>query len=106
MRGKTAKETKEKLDKHYGPSDAVTEENFEIVHEMVKVRELADVTKINTECIRHILGDIVHMKKIFSRWVPHMLTLDQKHERESTVEIVFRLSNAESEGLLTSIGNC
>ncbi|KAG5312854.1 SETMR methyltransferase, partial [Acromyrmex insinuator] len=49
-----------------------------------KVRELADATKISTERTRHILGEILHMKKLSCRWVPRMLTPDQKHEREST----------------------
>ncbi|KAG5306572.1 SETMR methyltransferase, partial [Acromyrmex insinuator] len=121
LKGKTAKETKEKLDKYYvanapsdytvkywfrefrggrnsttdeirsgRPSDAVTEENVKKIHEMVladrkvKVRELADATKISTERTRHILGEILHMKKLSCRWVPRMLTPDQKHEREST----------------------
>ncbi|KAG5346679.1 SETMR methyltransferase, partial [Acromyrmex charruanus] len=121
LRGKTAKETKEKLDKYYEanapsdytvkywfrefrggrnsttdevrsgrPSDAVTEDNVKKIHEMVladrkvKVRELADATKISTERTRHILGGILHMKKLSCRWVPRMLTPDQKHEREST----------------------
>ncbi|KAG5311589.1 SETMR methyltransferase, partial [Acromyrmex insinuator] len=122
LRGKTAKETKEKLDKYYvanapsdytvkywfrefrggrnsttdeirsgRPSDAVTEENVKKIHEMVladrkvKVRELADATKISTERTRHILGEILHMKKLSCRWVPRMLTPDQKHERESVL---------------------
>ncbi|KAG5324780.1 GVQW3 protein, partial [Acromyrmex heyeri] len=44
------------------PSDAVTEDNVKKIHEMVladrkvKVRELADATKISTERTRHILG--------------------------------------------------
>ncbi|KAG5315077.1 SETMR methyltransferase, partial [Pseudoatta argentina] len=116
LRGKTAKETKEKLDKYYGanapsdytvkywfrefrggrnsttdevrsgrPSDAVSEDNVKKKNEMVladrkvKVRELADATKIST-----ILGGILHMKKLSCRWVPRMLTPNQKHEREST----------------------
>ncbi|KAG5313898.1 SETMR methyltransferase, partial [Acromyrmex insinuator] len=117
LKGKTAKETKEKLDKYYvanapsdytvkywfrefrggrnsttdeirsgRPSDAVTEENVKKIHEMVladrkvKVRELADATKISTERTRHILGEILHMKKLSCRWVPRMLTPDQKHD--------------------------
>ncbi|KAG5312655.1 SETMR methyltransferase, partial [Acromyrmex insinuator] len=98
LKGKTAKETKEKLDKYYvanapsdytvkywfrefrggrnsttdeirsgRPSDAVTEENVKKIHEMVladrkvKVRELADATKISTERTRHILGEILQI---------------------------------------------
>lgn len=60
------------------------------IHEMVladrkvKVRELAVTTKISTEPTRHILGNILHMKKLSCRWVLRMLTPNQKHEREST----------------------
>ncbi|KAG5307707.1 SETMR methyltransferase, partial [Acromyrmex insinuator] len=109
LRGKMAKETKEKLDKYYvantpsdytvkywfrefrggrnsttdevrsgRPSDAVTEENVKKIHEMVwadrkvKVRELADATKISTERTRHILGEILHKKKIF--FIPKEVT--------------------------------
>ncbi|KAG5316469.1 SETMR methyltransferase, partial [Acromyrmex insinuator] len=123
LRDKTAKETKEKLDKYYVAntpsdytvkywfrefrggrnsttdeirsgrlSDAVTEENVKKIHEMVladrkvKVRELADATKISTERTRHILGEILHMKKLSCRWVPRMLTPDQKHEQSFFVE--------------------
>ncbi|KAG5309997.1 SETMR methyltransferase, partial [Acromyrmex insinuator] len=57
------------------PSDAVTEENVKKIHEMVladrkvKVRELADATKISTERTRHILGEIL---KIF--FIPKEIT--------------------------------
>ncbi|KAG5308132.1 SETMR methyltransferase, partial [Acromyrmex insinuator] len=60
------------------PSDAVTEENVKKIHEMVladrkvKVRELADATKISTERTRHILGEILHKKKIF--FIPREVT--------------------------------
>lgn len=115
LRGKTAKDTKEKLDKYYGanapldytvkywfrefrggrnstadedrsgrPSEAVTLDNVKKIHVMVladrkvKVRELADATEISTERTRHILGEILHMKKLSCRWVPRMLTPEQK----------------------------
>ncbi|KAG5316025.1 SETMR methyltransferase, partial [Acromyrmex insinuator] len=76
-------------------SDAVTEENVKKIHEMVladrkvKVRELADVTKISTERTRHILGEILHMKKLSCRWVPRMLTPDQKEHFER-VDLLMR----------------
>ncbi|KAG5333494.1 GVQW3 protein, partial [Acromyrmex heyeri] len=49
------------------PSDAVTEDNVKKIHEMVladrkvKVRELADATKISTERTRHILDRILQI---------------------------------------------
>jgi len=50
----------------------------------VKVRELADTTRISTERTRHILSEILHMKKLSCRWVPRILTQDQKLDRERT----------------------
>ncbi|EGI64404.1 Histone-lysine N-methyltransferase SETMAR, partial [Acromyrmex echinatior] len=117
LRGKTAKETKEKLDKYYvantpsdytvkywfrefrggrnsttdevrsgRPSDAVTEENVKKIHEMVladrkvKVRELADATKISIShgTVISILHEQLGMKKLSARWVPRLLTMDHK----------------------------
>lgn len=50
----------------------------------VKVHELADATRISTERTSHILGEILQMTKLYCRWVPCMLTPDQKllHARE------------------------
>lgn len=120
LRGKTAEETKEKLDRYYGanapsdctvkywfwefrgdrnsatdagrggrPSDAITEDHVKRIHEMVlaersvKVRELADATNISTERTCYVLGEILGMTKLLSRWVPRMLTPDQRHKRVS-----------------------
>ncbi|KAG5314939.1 SETMR methyltransferase, partial [Acromyrmex insinuator] len=129
LKGKTAKETKEKLDKYYVAntpsdytvkywfrefrggrnsttdeirsgrlSDAVTEENVKKIHEMVladrkvKVRELADATKISTERTRHILGEILHMKKLSCRWVP-LLTFF----KESSVTSFFSRTSSKAQ---------
>lgn len=52
------------------PSDAVTQDNVKKINEMVladrkvKVRELADATRVSTERTCHILGEILQMRKI------------------------------------------
>ncbi|EGI61837.1 Histone-lysine N-methyltransferase SETMAR, partial [Acromyrmex echinatior] len=125
LRGKTAKETKEKLNKYYvantpsdytvkywfrefrggrnsttdevrsgRPSDAVTEENVKKIHEMVladrkvKVRELADATKISHRHITviPILHEQLGMKKLSARWVSRFLTVDYKCNRVSILK--------------------
>lgn len=69
------------------PNEAVTDENVKKVHRIVlddrnvKVREIADIVKISTERVRHILHENLGMKKLSARWVPRLLTIDQKQQR-------------------------
>ena len=118
LRGKTAKETKEKLDKYYGtsapsnttvkrwmqefkfgrtstndehrsgrPSDVTTPEMIKKVLRLVtddrklKVREIAKMVNISTERVHNILHNCLNMRKLCARWVPRVLTDQQKLER-------------------------
>ena len=118
LRGKTAKETKEKLDKYYGnsapsnttvkrwmqefkfgrtstndeprsgrPSDVTTPEMIAKIEKLVtgdrklKLRELADMVNIASERVYNILHNYLNMRKLCARWVPRVLTNDQKRER-------------------------
>ena len=47
----------------------------------VKVRELADMLKISAERVHHILHEHLQMKKLCARWVPRLLTIDEKQRR-------------------------
>jgi histone-lysine N-methyltransferase SETMAR len=57
------------------------------VHDIVlddrrmKVREIAETINISKECVGYILHEELDMKKLCARWVPHMLTADQKRTR-------------------------
>ena len=46
----------------------------------VKLRELAETTKMYGS-VFNIIHDILGMKKLCGRWVPHLLTVDQKRIR-------------------------
>lgn len=69
------------------PIDATSEEIATKVHLIVlndrkiKVREIADMVHISTERVHHILHEHLSMRKLFSRWVPRFLTIDQKQHR-------------------------
>lgn len=71
------------------PSDMVIVDNVKKIHEMlftgrkVNVSELADNTKISIERQQHVLCKILYIKKLSCGWLPRVLTLDQKHVRES-----------------------
>jgi transposase len=72
------------------PKTAVVPKIIDKVHDMVladrrvKVRELAEAVGISTERVHFILHHELHMKKICARWVPRLLTPEQKRIRMTT----------------------
>ncbi|XP_030765065.1 protein GVQW3-like [Sitophilus oryzae] len=69
------------------PKTATTDDNIAKVHQMVlddrqiKVREIAEVMNISKKRVCHILNQDLGMRKMSARWVPRLLTLDQKRVR-------------------------
>jgi len=66
------------------PKSATTSEIIEQVHDMVlddrrmKVREIAETIGISKERVGYTLHEELDMKKLCARWLPRMLTADQK----------------------------
>ncbi|GFU41928.1 histone-lysine N-methyltransferase SETMAR [Trichonephila clavipes] len=66
---------------------ATTDETIAKVHQMgldnrrIKVREIAEVMIMSKEHVCHILNQHLGIRKLSMRWVPCLLTLDQKHVR-------------------------
>ncbi|EZA55747.1 Histone-lysine N-methyltransferase SETMAR, partial [Ooceraea biroi] len=66
---------------------AVTPEIIDKVHDMVladrrvKVRKLTEAMGISTERVHFILHNELDMKKLCARWVPRLLTPEQKRNR-------------------------
>jgi len=69
------------------PKTATTEENVAKIHNAIlsdrrlKIRELAEMSKISADRVHCILHDILGMRKLSARWVPRLLTPDQKRTR-------------------------
>ncbi|XP_018337766.1 PREDICTED: histone-lysine N-methyltransferase SETMAR-like [Trachymyrmex septentrionalis] len=69
------------------PKEATNAEIVKQVHRIVlsdrkvKLRELAEVVGISKERAGYILHDLLEMKKLSARWVPRLLTVDQKQQR-------------------------
>jgi histone-lysine N-methyltransferase SETMAR len=69
------------------PKSATTPEIIEQVHNMVlgerrmKVREIAETIGISKEHVEYIFHEELDMKKLCARWVPRLLTADQKCTR-------------------------
>ncbi|XP_036347711.1 histone-lysine N-methyltransferase SETMAR-like [Rhagoletis pomonella] len=70
------------------PNEVTTPEMVKKIHKAVmddrrlKVRELADIVSISKSTVHRILSEDLEMRKLCPRWVPHLLTLDQKQCRE------------------------
>ena len=47
----------------------------------MKVREIAEVMNMSKERVCHILNQHLGMRKLCARWVPRLLTVDQKRVR-------------------------
>ena len=66
------------------PKDTSTDENVEIIHNLVMCDRRRDLQSIASEVdisfgvVQTILTDILGMSKVSARWVPRMLTDDQK----------------------------
>lgn len=69
------------------PAEATTPEIIDKIHDMVmddrrvKVREIASAVGISTERVHNILHKHLDMRKLSARWVPRLLTLEQKRNR-------------------------
>ena len=69
------------------PSTATTQENIDRIHQMVMndrqliISHLANVISISRERVENILHNELGMSKVSARWVPRLLTPDQKLTR-------------------------
>ena len=61
----------------------------------MKVREIAETIGISKECVRYIQHDELDTKKLCARWVPRLLTADQKRTRMKISEQCWERFNKE-----------
>lgn len=72
------------------PIEVTTEDMVDKIHDIVladrrvKIREIADSVNISIERVQNILHEKLGMRKLSARWVPRLLTLDQKRNRVTT----------------------
>ncbi|XP_032678153.1 histone-lysine N-methyltransferase SETMAR-like, partial [Odontomachus brunneus] len=70
------------------PNEVTTPEMVTKIHKMVlddrrlKVRELAEMVGISKSTVHRILTENLDMEKLCARWVPRLLTIEQKQRRE------------------------
>ena len=68
------------------------EDNVTKIHDLVladrrlKVREIAETVDMSKDRVSHILHGILDMRKLSARWVPRLLTPDNKRNRDTISE--------------------
>lgn len=81
------------------PKTATTQELVDLVHQIVmddrrlKVLEIAEAAGISGERVFHILHEDLGMKKLCARWVPRLLTVDNKQNRVTASKECLQLLN-------------
>lgn len=86
--------------------EAVTPENTKQVLKIVmgdrkiKVREIAKMVNISTGSAFTILHQKLAMKKVFSKWVPRLLTMEQKQQRINDSESCLALFTRNKQDFL------
>lgn len=74
------------------PKTATSEDMIEKVRQIVlsdrrlKLAEIAEASKISKERVHKILHEDLDMRKLSAKWVPRLLTLEQKQNRGTTSE--------------------
>jgi len=74
-----------------------TEYNVTKIHDLVladrrlKIRKRAETVGMSKDRVGYILHEILGMRKLSARWVPRLLTPDNKRNRETTSEQCFTL---------------
>lgn len=75
------------------PVEVTTPENIQKIHRMVladrklKVREIAQAMGMSNDTVHRILHEHLHMKKLLARWIPRVLTAEQKENRVIASEL-------------------
>jgi hypothetical protein len=71
----------------------------------VKLIELAETLKISKKCVGHIVHAYLDMLKLFAKWLPRLLTVDQNQQRvddsEQCLAIFYR--NKDEFGCFTTL---
>lgn len=88
------------------PNSAVVPENIKKIRKMIlsdrklKVSEIAEASKISEGSVLTILHEHLGMRKLLSKWVPRVLTIDQKQQRIDDSERCLELFNRNKKDFL------
>ena len=106
LEGRTSVEDDERSGR---PSTATTEDKVEEVRQLLSrdrrqtCEELAEDAGVSIGSVHIILTKHLHKQKKFSKWVPHLLTDDQKHQRIMAATRHLRRHRREGDSFLERI---
>ena len=83
-----------------------TVEDLVIEDRRVTIQATAEILSISSGIVHGILHDYLRMTKVCSRWVQHLLTPVQRHERVETSEELLARYEKEGNGFLFRITTC
>ena len=69
------------------PTEVATPENTKTILKIilsdrkVKLQDIADVLKISKGIVFKVVHENLRMKKLYSKWVPRLLTVERKQQR-------------------------
>lgn len=72
----------------------------------LKVREIVERLNISTERVHHILTEELAMKKLSARWVPRLLTVDNKRLRERDSEACLNMFRRNPKNFFQRLVTC
>ena len=73
------------------PENITKVQNIVLGNSKLNLREIAGTLKISEGSVFTILHEYLEMHKLFSKWVPRLLTLDQKEQRVEDSESCSKL---------------
>lgn len=91
------------------PCEVTTEENVNAVLDTimqdrrVTIRQLASHNSIPKTSVERIIHDHLHMNKVSARWVPRMLTEDQKRKRVVISQELLQDYQADADAFLSHV---
>lgn len=91
------------------PATACTGESIKEVEKLVledariKVKMMAEITKLSTGTIHTILHDHLNLSKVSARWVPRMLTAPQKKVRIACCRELLEMCSENADGVMDRI---
>ncbi|XP_014485164.1 PREDICTED: histone-lysine N-methyltransferase SETMAR-like, partial [Dinoponera quadriceps] len=94
------------------PRTRVTEENIRLVGSLIEgdrrltVAEIASVVRISFGSVQAIITDDLGFRNVSARWVPRLLTENQKRHCLKVCEWLLTRSQAEGEAFLYRIVTC
>lgn len=89
------------------PTTSTTAENVDSVHDQIladrrsTVRHIAESLNLSYGTVERIISDHLQYHKVSARWVPRMLTGDQKRQRVNDCRVILQMFVADSANFLS-----